>query len=66
MRCGQIFVTEEPGRSFLCIKEWARGRAEEIHPKTGSKMSMQQLHRSFWAVGRGNLRWELDTGRGIS
>lgn len=28
MNYGQIFVTEEPRKSFLCIKERGRGRAE--------------------------------------
>lgn len=44
VRCGQIFLTQEPGKGFFFIKEWVRGRAEQIHPKTGSKGSAQQLH----------------------
>lgn len=52
MRYGQIFVTEEPGRSFLCIKQWARDRAEEMqqaakcqHSNGKRKFEMGAGHR---------------------
>lgn len=53
---GQIFATEEPGQSFLCIKEQVRGRAQEIHPKTGSKISTQEF------LGSGKRKFKMGAG----
>lgn len=52
----QMFVTEEPGQSFLCVKEQVRGRAEEIHPKTGCKISTQEF------LGSGKTKFKMGAG----
>lgn len=41
---------------FLCIKEQVRGRAQEIHPKTGKRISTLEF------LPRGKRKYKIGAG----